>query len=107
MAKGIMVVQAAPADPACEAEFNDWYDNTHLAEVLAVPGFVAGERYRAHMPDGGAGPTHPYLAIYHIDADDLAAPPAELRARPRGGRFNVVGRNPPPIVGLYEQLPRA
>jgi hypothetical protein len=30
MAKGIMVVQSEPVDPAHEDEFNDWYDNTHI-----------------------------------------------------------------------------
>lgn len=48
MAKGIMVVQSEPVDPAHEDEFNDWYDNTHIPEITAVPGFVSARRYQAH-----------------------------------------------------------
>ncbi|HKA42818.1 MAG TPA: hypothetical protein VKF40_12585 [Burkholderiales bacterium] len=29
-----------------EEEFNDWYNKEHLAQVVALPGFVSGRRYR-------------------------------------------------------------
>ena len=29
-----------------DAEFNEWYTNIHLKEVLEVPGFTAATRYR-------------------------------------------------------------
>lgn len=32
--------------PEREEEFNDWYDREHLAQVVAVPGFVSARRYR-------------------------------------------------------------
>jgi hypothetical protein len=43
-----------------------------------VPGFVSARRYRRVGDDGGAE----YLAVYEIDADDLAAPVSELRRPP-------------------------
>ena len=48
MPKGMLLVQSRPADPAREDEFNDWYTNTHIPEVCAVPGIVAAQRYKVH-----------------------------------------------------------
>jgi hypothetical protein len=101
-----MIVQSAPADPAREDEFNRWYSEIHLPEIRAVPGFVAARRYRVHTPGAVEDPSgQPYLAIYEIEADDLTAPLAQLRARagagPRSGN-DVVSTNPPPVVRIYE-----
>jgi hypothetical protein len=100
--KGIMVVQSDPADPAREDEYNDWYDNTHVPAIRAVPGFVSARRYKVH----GAG-SPAYLAIYEIDADDLTAPAAELRARTAAGLTrgtDALRVDPPPVVTFYELL---
>jgi len=32
-----------------DAAYNDWYDNIHLAEVIAVEGFVAAQRFKTSM----------------------------------------------------------
>lgn len=107
MPKGIMVVQAAPASPGLEDEFNDWYDNTDVPEICAVPGFVSARRYKVHgaAADGGVPA---YLAIYEIEADDLADPPAQWRARSASGQATgskALRLDPPPTVTIYEQLP--
>ena len=106
MPKGIMVVHSAPASPAREDEFNDWYTNTHLPEIRAVPGFVAARRYRVH--DGGADPSaRSYLAIYEIEADDLTGPLQELAARSAAGRVqhsDSLQMDPPPVVTVYELI---
>ena len=43
-AKGLVTVwlNVAPSD---EQELNDWYDREHLAQVVALPGFVRARRY--------------------------------------------------------------
>jgi hypothetical protein len=33
--------------PEYEAEFNAWYDQEHIPQLLGVPGFVTGRRYQA------------------------------------------------------------
>ena len=71
-----------------EAEYNDWYDNTHLGEVIAVPGFIAAERYELQA-EGDAKPEHRFLAIYEFEADDPATVLAELAARAGDGRINM------------------
>ena len=106
MPKGIMVVRSNPSDPAREDEYNDWYSNTHLADVRAVPGFVSARRYKVRGGEGD-GPAHSYLAIYEIEADDLEAPLAELRARSASGRIKMsdaVQLDPPPVVTFYELI---
>jgi hypothetical protein len=43
----VLVIVDAFVDPEKEAEFNDWYDNKHLPESIACPGFRIGARYRS------------------------------------------------------------
>lgn len=55
-----LVVLSSAVD-GCDEEFNDWYDNVHLGDVLAVPGVVAVQRFR--LDDGSRWR---YLAIYDL-----------------------------------------
>ena len=106
MPKGIMVVQSNPSDPAREDEFNNWYTHTHLPQVCSVPGFVAARRYKVCVDGAGASPPeYKYLAVYDIDADDIAGAVAEFRARSAAGEVSISGAlqmDPPPVVTLYE-----
>src|SRR5690606_35749704 len=68
VARGAYVVRARPVSPERDGDLNDWYDGTHIPELLAVPGFVSARRYRLVGDDGAPE----YLAIYDIEADDLA-----------------------------------
>ena len=56
-----------------EDEYNQWYDEVHLKEVLATEGFVGAQRFAlsdAQIGDvAGAAPSR-YLAIYEIEADE-------------------------------------
>jgi hypothetical protein len=58
---GLLMVWAdVPADK--ESEFNRWYNEEHLAERLAIPGFLSGARYEAVK----GGPKH--LAVYELES---------------------------------------
>jgi len=60
MARYILVVESNCADPAREAEFNEWYDKTHLPDILETPGFVRATRYENTEPAAGkAAPSPP------------------------------------------------
>jgi hypothetical protein len=59
-----------------EDEANDWYDNIHLQEVLALPGFVSAQRFEPTEAEEGK-PVR-YLAHYEIEADDPSGPMAAL-----------------------------
>jgi hypothetical protein len=58
-----------------ETEFNAWYDGHHLREIVQhTPGFIAGRRFeRAGSQRLGQAPPWRYLALYRVDADDIAA----------------------------------
>ena len=73
MARSVLLVFTNATD-GDDAEFNRWYDEVHLKEVLEAPGFVAAERFDlsgAQMDE--AERAHRYLAIYEIEGDPAAA----------------------------------
>lgn len=61
-----------------EEEYNEWYSSQHLADVTAVPGFVAAQRFR--LQDAGAenAPAQRYMAIDTIQSDDPQSVVARL-----------------------------
>jgi len=78
-ARHMLLVRTSPL-PGNEDEFARWYDGVHLAEVLAVPGFVSAQRFAA--ADTGDGRKQ-YVAAYGIETDDIGATMARFeRARP-------------------------
>jgi hypothetical protein len=69
-----------------DEQFNDWYTDRHLNDVLAIDGFVAAQRF-AFVP-GKLGPEAPfrYLAIYEVDADSVEEAEQALLAAARDER---------------------
>lgn len=70
---GRMIVFANAAEGK-DDEYNDWYDNTHIPEVLSSGPFTAAQRFK--MADAQRSPVnHGYVAIYEFDgsADDALA----------------------------------
>ena len=61
---GLLMVWA-DIDPEHEAEYNRWYDEEHIAHLLAVPGFLSAGRYEALK----GGPK--YLALYELEAPEV------------------------------------
>jgi hypothetical protein len=72
-----------------EKEYDEWYQNVHLKDVVAIPGFKAAQRFRlqqAMMP----GPDLPVnLAIYDIETDDIDGAIKELTDRSASGQMVV------------------
>jgi hypothetical protein len=67
----IIMMSAAPGRLE---EFEHWYDNQHLRDVVAVPGVRSARRYRL-LSELGAEydvlqPRWNSLAIYELDTDD-------------------------------------
>lgn len=92
MPRAVMIVMTNPIEDSRDEEFNDWYTKTHVPDVLKVPGFVAATRYRLSDAQlGGAAPegTHRYLAVYEVDADDLAATNAALIEAATKGNMEI------------------
>jgi hypothetical protein len=75
--RGLLMVWAdVPADK--EPDFNRWYNEEHLAERLAIPGFLNGARYEAVK----GGPKH--LAVYELESAAVMESPAykKVQANP-------------------------
>lgn len=60
-----------------EEEYNQWYSNTHLADVLKVPGVVAAQRFSLPPEEGAAR----YVAIYELETADPTGLLNELQQR--------------------------
>ena len=87
MARWINIVESNCKDASREEEFNDWYDNIHLPDVLETPGFVAATRYVIREPQDGRGK---YIAVYEIETDDFEQT-MEVRGKLREAQ-NAQGR---------------
>lgn len=75
MAEYEMIVLSNPVEGR-DAEFNRWYDQQHLKDVIAVPGVTSARRFQAVLPGGWK-----YAAVYRLDCDDPAAVMQEVTGR--------------------------
>ena len=102
------MVHSGPADPSREDEYNDWYTNTHIPDMLAGPGFISAQRYKRVDPATTPAQTPAYLAIYELEADDLAAPLDAHRERRAQGltapSSDALATDPPATMTIYELL---
>jgi len=55
-------------DASREQEFNDWYTNMHLPDVLETPGYIAATRYEIKEFHDGRGK---YFTVYEIETNDI------------------------------------
>jgi hypothetical protein len=88
--KGIMQVVTRPASPEDAAAYHEWYETTHIPEILATPGMVRARRYE--NPDGS------FLAIYEVDVDIEQAQANMAAAREKNTPPVGVCMDPPPAV---------
>jgi hypothetical protein len=79
---------------AQEREFNDWYDNAHLPELVSHEGFQGAWRLRVEADEGDLGPRRQrYWAVYRVS--DI-----ECFLRARASR---AARGLPPWDGLWRE----
>jgi hypothetical protein len=79
MTKYKLIVMSEPAKGQ-EAQYNAWYNDRHLQDVVAVPGFGGAQRFKLQEVAGGEFKQR-YIAIYDIEAEDYAAALKELMNR--------------------------
>ena len=83
----LMVFCDVPADK--EADFNKWYNEEHLPDLLTVPGVLSAARYEAAK----SGPKH--LAVYELETAAVLQTSA-WKDRPRSAWAQRVG---PRVIG--------
>ena len=54
-----------------EDEYNRWYNDQHVPDVLGVDGFVGVQRFKLSAAPGGPDPYWGYVAFYEIDRDKV------------------------------------
>ena len=60
--------------PGKEDEYNAWYEEHHLKDVINCPGFVSARRFRlatTQFQFNTVTPAYRYLALYEIETDDI------------------------------------
>lgn len=62
----LMMVKSRNTDPAREAEFEHWYNEIDIPDVLVVPGYE-----RARRGHAVGGEQRPYVALYTIASSDM------------------------------------
>ncbi|MBT3941948.1 MAG: hypothetical protein HOC77_08595 [Chloroflexi bacterium] len=88
-------------DPEHEEDFNRWYDEEHVPERKAVPGFLTGRRYKA--VEGGPK----YLAIYEMDNPEVLESEAYKAVSGEGQSEwskRVVGRAKNYVRNVYVEI---
>jgi hypothetical protein len=65
MTKPGLLLMMTDIDPVNEADFNRWYEEEHLAERMAIPGFISARRFTAL--EGGPK----YLALYDLESPEV------------------------------------
>ncbi len=75
-----LVVLTRPVEGR-EDEFNQWYNDVHLDDVLKIPGFTAAQRFRIVGEPVNTENAWKYYAVYEVDHDDPQSVLDEMIAR--------------------------
>ena len=76
MPKGIFLALASPTSDDVDGDFNQWYDDVHMKQVLALPGVKSARRFKlapTQIMPGDDAMGRQYLALYEVDVDSWQA----------------------------------
>ena len=79
-----ILVTTVDVAPGSEVAFNRWYNETHLPEILACPGFVSSTRYEC--VEGQPR----FMAVYEIESPAAMTTPELKAVRGWGEMFPFV-----------------
>jgi hypothetical protein len=105
--RAILLVNTNPAAEDRTADFNTWYSDVHIPQILErVPGVTGARRY---LVDDASPvqPEHRYLAIYEIEADEPAAVVGALGEAVATGRLDTsdaLQTSAPAAIVLYREI---
>lgn len=72
MAKHVFLGLTSPVDGQ-EDEYNKWYNETHIPEILSVPGIISARRFKTRIVNAPDAPAWKYICIFEVETDDLGA----------------------------------
>jgi hypothetical protein len=106
MAKKYKMVVFTNAVEGKDKDFNDWYQNTHLKQIVSIKSFAQAQRFQFITSIVPGGPNHArYMAIYDIETDDINAALGAMGELAASGRMPLPDAMAQPIVGaVYEEF---
>ena len=80
----VVLMTTVDVDPSAIDQFNHWYNEVHLPEILACPGFLSAARYEcvAGQPQ--------FVAIYELESEAALSTPEMKKVRGWGDMFPYV-----------------
>jgi hypothetical protein len=112
MPKALLVAYVQHRSDGEEAEFNRWYDQVHIPQVVdRIPGVVSGRRYKlstTQLVSDDDTPEHRYLTLYELDTDDLAETAKRLGDAGTDGTLDMsdtIDATSAPILHFYTPTP--
>jgi hypothetical protein len=108
MERYLFVTNTDCADPSREDEFNDWYNNVHVPDMLETPGMISATRWENVFPKNNK--RRKYTALYEFETDNIEKFDAALRETGRGtkerGRLSdLIVLDPPDVPRIiYRQV---
>ena len=99
-----LMVVLSNAKPSLEDEFNDWYSNVHIVEVVDnLDGFQAAQRFKLAPGQVEDGAEYKYLAIYQIPDDKLEAAQNAILFQ-RAEREEALAEGRVPLISNRKEL---
>jgi len=107
MARFLLFAFSDCKDPAREDEFNEWYDNMHIPDMLEVPGMISATRWVS--AESRENQQRKYLALYELETDSVEEFDGKVRERGmrtvKEGRFSDLPEfDPHNIPRVYKQI---
>jgi len=90
MARHVLLAFTDPVEGE-EESYNSWYNETHIPEILSVPGIISARRFRTKIVNVGGAPAWKYIAIYEVETDNL------------GQTLKILGETTGEIISALDQ----
>jgi hypothetical protein len=78
-------------NPGREDEYNRWYDDVHLGEVLEIPVITGAQRFELTEVQMSDEQDFRYLAVYEFDCEPAEAKEALAKAGPGFDMSDALG----------------
>jgi hypothetical protein len=82
------MIMLSQANPGRDEDYERWYDEIHIPDMMQVPGFVAVQRFRVVKDVLGKTP-YPFCTIYEIEADSADAALGAMFAALQSGKVRM------------------
>lgn len=101
--RGLLLV-TMEVEEEYEEELNAWYDEEHLPERLACPGFLSAHRYR--LAEGSSPGQARYLAIYELESPAVLESPDYQALVPPTKRWAALLPHVKVVRNIYTDITR-